>query len=293
MNMDGLQPNDALPKRIWGYLLERFPPVAYAVLVALFAGSAFSLSDSPLPASTAAAAATVVLLVFFHLRVMDEFKDAADDREAYPDRLLSRGVVSLPLLARMAGMAVAVQAVLAWSISPAAFAAWLGCVGFTVLMKVEFGVGRWLNQRLVLYAISHNPIVGLLGFFLLVVAGVDVDLPAVLFLAIVSLGSLAFEIGRKVRLPHEEVPGVASYSSVLGKAGADWALLGIRWVTALLIVALAQAIQPSAHAGWFALALAAGLTALLFRHSRGAKATEGATTLALLSDFVLIWSLAW
>ena len=41
------------------------------------------------------AGAAIVWLVFLHLRIFDEHKDAAQDRQAYPDRLLSRGVVTL------------------------------------------------------------------------------------------------------------------------------------------------------------------------------------------------------
>ena len=32
-------------------------------------------------------------------------------------------------------------------------------------MRVEFGVGKWLNQRPMLYALTHNPITPLLGVF--------------------------------------------------------------------------------------------------------------------------------
>ena len=40
------------------------------------------------------------------------------------------------------------------------------------------------------------------------------------YLLMVSLSSLVFELGRKVRLPEEEIAGVPSYSSTLGRAKA-------------------------------------------------------------------------
>ena len=72
-----------LPARVWAYLLERFPPAAYTVLVGLFTTSAVTLVGR----QTAVApsfdvvlrAGAVVLLVFLHLRLMDEHKDHAAD----------------------------------------------------------------------------------------------------------------------------------------------------------------------------------------------------------------------
>ena len=110
-----------LPARVWAYLLERFPPAAYTVLVGLFTTSAVMLVGR----QTAVApsfdvvlrAGAVVLLVFLHLRLMDEHKDYAADAAAYPDRCLSRGVVTLPLLFRLGVVAVVLEAVLAVSLS--------------------------------------------------------------------------------------------------------------------------------------------------------------------------------
>lgn len=292
MPLERLQSSDALYRRVWGYLLERFPPVAYGLLVALFVSSAFLLAGKSPLEPTAAKAGLVVLLVFFHLRIMDEHKDGADDRLAYPDRLLSRGVVTLPLLARLGLAAIALECALAWWISIEALWAWLACLGFTLLMRIEFGVGRWLNRHLVIYAITHNPIVALLAAFLWVVAGGEWGTQAALYIGVVSLGSLAFEIGRKVRLPDEEIEGVDSYSSVLGKAGADRLLLGIRWVVSLGIGWMAIGLGADWVAA-IAVLVSVALTVGLWGHGRGAKATEGAATVALLMDFILVGLLAW
>ena len=292
MNSERLKSTDSLHSRIWGYLLERFPPAAYTVLVALFSGSTFLLADARVSWATGFTAGLVVLLVFFHLRIMDEHKDGDADRQAYPDRLLTRGVVTLPLLKRLGVIAVVAQALLAWSVSVPAFQAWLACLVFTLLMRVEFGVGHWLNRHLVVYAITHNPIVGLLAVFLWVVAGGTYGLTAGLYVAVVSLGSLAFEVGRKIRLPDEEISSVDSYSSVLGKSRADALLLGIRWLTSVLLFCLAYT-EEAPLIGAAALGLSVVWTILLAGGRRGAKATEGVATGALLLDFILIGSLGW
>jgi len=290
------EPTDPLLRRVWGYLLERFPPVAYTLLVALFTGSAFALAAAvngqPASLGNAGAAGGVTLLVFLHLRLMDEHKDFQSDAVAYPDRLLSRGVVTLPLLARMGLLAVMAQCALAFVVSQAAGLAWLLCVGFTVLMRIEFGVGAWLNRHLLLYAVSHNPIVGLLAYFLWTAAGGSPCIEMGLYIAIVSVGSLAFEIGRKVRLETEEIPGVESYSTVLGKQGADSLLVGLRLLTGLGLLVLAN-MQGDLWLGGVALGFQCVGAAYLKVKPRKAKVTEGVATLLLLMDFVLIWVLVW
>jgi len=285
-----------MPTRLWAYLLERFPPVAYTILVTLFAGSAFALvgifSDVLIPWSVQARAALVVLLVFFHLRIMDEHKDEEGDRAAYPERLLTRGVVTLPLLARCGFVAVVLQAVLAASISLEAAVAWAAAVIFTLMMKVEFGVGSWLGRHLVVYAVTHNPIVALLAVFLWAVTGAEWDHSYGLYVVAMSLGSLAFEIGRKIRLPDEEIDGVESYSSALGRSRADWLLISTRWLTAVCVMLLAMQFENFIIAGLSVLLAVVVHVALLWP-ARKAKAVEGVATVALLCDFLLVWGLVW
>lgn len=281
--------------RIWAYLLERFPPVAYSLLVGLFSASAVALAARQTSTTAgldlALRAGVVVLLVFLHLRLMDEHKDHEADALAYPERCLSRGVVTLPLLFKLGVVVVMLEAALALTLPGTAALAWLVCLGFTILMRFEFGVGEWLNRHLLVYAITHNPVVALLAFFLWTVAGGAHDLLMWLYIGIVSVGSLAFEIGRKIRLPGEEVPGVESYSSVLGKRRADLLLVSLRLLVGLLLLWLSLAIGQGV-VGAIALGAQVFLSGALLYAPRRAKVTEGLATIGLLLDFVFIWVIA-
>ena len=296
MSRPEITSSDSVLFRLWGYLLERFPPVAYTVLVALFSGSAFALIETVTAVNVSLLdsfiASLVVLLVFFHLRIMDEHKDEAGDRAAYPDRLLTRGVVTLPLLAKAGVLAVLIEAVLSVILSQAAFVAWSCALIFTLLMKVEFGIGRWLNAHMVMYALTHNPIVALLAIFLWSVSGAPWVWEYGLYALVVSLGSLAFEVGRKIRLPEEEIDGVESYSSVLGRERADHFLIAIRWLTGLLLAGLAIRLGNVPVAS-ISILLSVLTHVLLVRHTLRAKGVEGVGTVMLLLDFLLIWSLGW
>jgi hypothetical protein len=294
-----LTADSPLHLRIAGYLGERFPPVVYTILVVLFFGSAV-LNTAALTGAEitgrALLGAPVVWLVFFHLRVFDEHKDHVLDAVAHPERLLSRGVVTLPLLARLAGIAILAEATLSVLIGPYAVAAWAAALVFSVLMRLEFGVGEWLSSRILLYAVTHNPIVGLLalvGFFSL---GVAFEPRFLWYGAAASVASLAFELGRKIRLPEEEVPGVDSYSSVhgRGRAGAILSVVilvgaGLGGVALLTLAPGSQRLAISV-----ALLVVGALVGIVeARPGRPAKQVELGSSVFLLISLLAMGVAAW
>ena len=283
-------PDRALVVRLWAYLGERFPLGPYGILVALFFGSATAVSRALADGAGMIdwRGAVVMLLVFFHLRVFDEHKDAAIDAQAHPERLLSRGVVTLPLLARVGFVAIGVEVILAALIGPAALSWWLLAFLFTLAMRAEFGVGAWLNQHFIVYAISHNPVVGLLAGFAWATTEAPFHPVYWVYVALVSVGSLAFEVGRKTRLPDQEVEGVPSYSSVLGRGGAGLFLASLSLLTGAATVGLCHTLG----AEWYAYALAAlavvaGAGPAVAR--KGEKAVEGGASFLLLGALGAAW----
>lgn len=274
--------------RVWAYLLERFPPVPYTLLVVLFYGSAAAVARAlGAGGQTPWAGAAVVLLVFFHLRVFDEHKDAEADAQAYPERLLTQGVVTLPLLSSLAAGAIFIEAALSAWIGPRALVAWGVTFGFTLAMKAEFGIGRWLQPRMVLYAVTHNPVTGLLAVFAWACTGAPWSPRYWLYLGFASVGSLAFEVGRKVRLPGEEVPGVPSYTTVLGRERALGLLAGCYGVAGLCVLGLVGT-APAALAAALVPAVVA-LLLLLPPSSAPAKRVEAGASLYLLGSFGVLW----
>ena len=107
--------NSSFLRRYGAYSKERFPLPG----VGLYAGTLFAVCHCfprALGVSGGASAAeallgfVVLVLVFFHLRVLDEHKDYDKDCVVYPDRLLSRGVVTLAGLRRLMAVAIVVEA---------------------------------------------------------------------------------------------------------------------------------------------------------------------------------------
>ncbi len=209
-----------MPRRLSAWMDERFPPVTYTALVAVFGMAGLSVGWATGGENWGLAALPVVWLFFLHLRVLDEHKDFANDVIAYPDRVLSRGVVTLSLLARVGAAAVVVQLLLSISLGIPASLAFAGSLLFSFAMFVEFGVGRWLSKHLVLYALTHNPVMVGLAVLVIVATGSPLSAVHAGFIAFSCVAMLGFEFGRKIRLPEEEHPGVPSYTSELGQGRA-------------------------------------------------------------------------
>jgi 4-hydroxybenzoate polyprenyltransferase len=285
-------------QRWWIYQRERFPLAAHGPLIAAFSASAVSYSallrgDVRPAAASYLIAFAVSLGSFLLLRIADEFKDADEDARFRPYRPVPRGLVSLRELA-VVGIAVALlQLALAvrigWSLAGLLGITWL----YFGLMSKEFFARAWLKARPVAYLFSHMLIMPLIDWFATgcdwVRAGGAMPRGLFWFLAASFCNGVVIELGRKIRAPEQEEPGVETYSFLWGRRAAVGAWLTAQAAT--LACALAAA-RPIGAAGLVAAVLGAGwlgalaLGASFVRSGRGrlAKRLElasGAWTLAL------------
>ena len=220
-------------ERLWIYQRERFPLHAFGLLAFMlgYAAVAFSslLRGAAAPrAGIVLAAAASALFVFVQMRVLDEFKDHEDDTQYRPYRPVPRGLVTLRELLWVlviAGigqiaLALAVDARLLWPLA----AVW----GYMALMTAEFFVPQWLRARPFAYIVTHNPVGLLISIYLTAFEWLPSGAaphPAIALLAVTSLfDTTLLEIGRKIRAPQDEEPGVVTYSAAWGRnlAVAAW-----------------------------------------------------------------------
>lgn len=272
---------------------ERFPPVTYTALVVVFGVAGLSIGWVTGGIHWGVAALPVVWLFFLHLRVLDEHKDFADDVVTYPDRVLSRGVVTLPLLARVGFAAVLVQLLLSIWLGVPALMAFLGSLLFSLAMFVEFGVGKWLSKHLVLYALTHNPVMIGLAILVIVATGAPLSGAHAGFIAFSCVAMLGFEFGRKIRLPDEEHDGVPSYTSELGQGRARALLTVTHLGSAAALVWLLWSLSvPTGMIAVAALAVTVpGLATSVGRQS--AKRVEFGASLVLLVGLLTLTVMAW
>jgi 4-hydroxybenzoate polyprenyltransferase len=258
---------------------ERFPLSAHLPLIALFFASATQAAIATNGGSGRIQwiAFAVLALAFFHLRIFDEIKDHEEDRVAHPERLLSRGVIRLNELRVAGAVAVVMEALLAATLGAAALGAWAVAFGFSVLMRFEFGAGRFLRGRPVLYAISHNPVIALLAAFCAVAATPALHPNFGWYLATVSAAAFVYELGRKS----------ARYEESAGRYGFAVLWLGAQLAAAVFLAMLllhlpvGTRVPPSACAALGPLVVAASISRR--RNAAGASflmATLGIAALA-------------
>ncbi|CAN5336421.1 UbiA family prenyltransferase [soil metagenome] len=224
----------SLLNRLYTYTNERFPLAQYGVITALFALSGLSLSSAlstghaHFTLAQYAVAAITTFILFYQLRVADEFKDHIDDCRYAPERPVPRGLVSLRELGSSALLLGLIQFALASTLKPALwpylFAIWI----YFALMSKEFFIGPWLRKHPILYMLSHMFILVFSDLFITAVDFVGSNqgfAPLLLFFLTGSFfNGMVIEFGRKIKAPECEREGIESYSRALGLEPAVVAL---------------------------------------------------------------------
>jgi 4-hydroxybenzoate polyprenyltransferase len=218
---------------LWIYQKERFPLAKTGPLLAVFSAASIcvsaELAGRPLPGWGAFVAGFIVaMMLFFQMRVCDEYKDLEDDQRYRPDRPIPRGLVSLRTIIGLGVASLPVTAFAAWLWHPPVL--WLLAVVWIWLraMTAEFGVPLGLKARPVLYLVSHMAIMPLIDLLLTGMEWVPGGEPALalsMFLVLSFVNGCVLEIGRKLWSPENEIVGVDTYSGLWGphKAAMIWA----------------------------------------------------------------------
>lgn len=231
-------------KRWLQYQKERFPLAAHGPLVLVLSLSALAVSAllrgrTELPdIATIAGAFFSAISLFFMLRIADEFKDREEDLRYRPHLPVPRGLITLRGLWVAAVICAFGQIAVALWIEPNVlillFAVWL----YMALMAKEFFVVDWLKSRLLIYMLSHMPVIPLIVFYVSAFDWAANDLPPPIELSwlmgVSYFIGIVLEIGRKLRAPNQEVTGVVTYSAAWGIHSAS-----LTWLVALCLASLA------------------------------------------------------
>jgi 4-hydroxybenzoate polyprenyltransferase len=214
--------------RWWIYQKERFPVFAHGPLIAAFSACAVAFSSmlrgAPPPEwQSYLTAFGVCLLMFFQLRIADEFKDRDEDARWRPYRPVPRGLVKLSELRVVFIIAALLQIVLVLAHDVRLLLVLAVAWTYFTLMSVEFFCRDWLKARPVVYLLTHMGIMPLVDFFGTACEWLPrgASAPSGLgwFLAASFFNGIVIEIGRKLRQPPDEEEGVETYSALWGKSG--------------------------------------------------------------------------
>lgn len=304
MAADGLAPlTQNLAHRLAVYTRERFPPLEYGVGAAVFFLAAYltagALVRHPPDGSVILVGLVTVLLIFFHLRLMDEVKDARHDALHYPKRPVPRGVITLHEIRLLIAVCIAIELGLNAALSTSALAAYLVVAAFTLLMYREFFMGTRLRANFLAYTLIHMPSLPLLAIYAYVLAdrprgGIEIDPTFALFLVATYAIGLALEIARKVHPPDDEPDGVYTYTKHLGTKRASALLIALVAIVTGCSLGLGSALGWGPSFGVPSVVLsvvaAAGLRSFALAPSRnGARLVEKVfVPAAVLGPYVLV-----
>lgn len=286
-------------RRWWIYQRERFPIFANGVLIAAFSFCAVAFSfmlrgGEGSPGWRSVVVAFVTCFIFFaQLRIADEFKDAEEDARFRPYRPVPRGLVTLRQLGGVFAIGALVQLSLALWLEPRLLVVLVPAWVYLAAMSKEFFVRRWLIARPLLYMVTHMMIMPIVDLYATstdwLVAG-EARPPEGLgwFLLASFFNGMVIEIGRKIRSPADEEPGVPTYSALWGRRVAVlswWLVLGLTLTCAALAAWRIDWLTPMLLllGGLLAAAVAIGLAFL-----RRPVAGRG----KWLTHFSGIWTLA-
>jgi 4-hydroxybenzoate polyprenyltransferase len=262
--------------RWWTYQRERFPVVAHGLLIAAFSSSAVCFSallrgqTGPPPLLTFAVAFGTAFLFFLQLRIADEFKDAEEDARYRPYRPVPRGLIRLGELAGLGIIAACIQLALGLLLAPSLILLLACAWAYLALMSKEFFAGEWLKNHPIVYMISHMVIIPIVDFY---ATACDwwptIGKPPTglaWFVAASYFNGIVIEVGRKIRSPADEEPGVNTYSALWGSRIAILVWLGALGATAACAVLAADRVGflVPAIVILTVLLLAAGLTTWRF-----------------------------
>lgn len=214
-------------KKYYLYTKERFPIPA----TLLYASAMFYLSyffpnaltgHGPVAVVDSLLGCLVIFMVLFEIRILDEHKDYKYDVIAYPERLLSRGVITLQELRRVLWVLLALQLVTSLYLGIVPFLVWVLIQIYSLLMFREFFAPEFLKERIGLYLLSHQlsvPVVFLFGISMRIGRGDLSSIDPVAASAFLFGGMMAtinFEIARKTWSPDREHEQADSYTRVWG-----------------------------------------------------------------------------
>jgi len=255
-----------MTNRWWIYQKERFPIFAHGPMVIVFCLAVILFSglqqDDALPGIARIAGAVIsTLILFFQLRVADEFKDFAIDSKYRPHRAVPRGLVSLHELARLAFAGAAIQFLIALSIDIGLIPLLIVVWAYIGLMTKEFFVPEWLIRNPSVYLVSHMLVMPLIAFYVSTFDWLCESrvIPAGLgWLLLLSFCcGLVLELGRKIKVPASERTGVETYSGLWGSNIAV-----ILW-TAAVAASVFTYVNAASYISGSALFLSLGATVLV------------------------------
>jgi olefin beta-lactone synthetase len=215
-----------LTTRLFAYTKERFPlfPIGlfvflltagYAHFFAVWYETNFSWQEPKLWLTM-----FTVFLFMLQLRMADEIKDFAKDSKAFPERILSQGIIPLSLIRKILYSTILLELILSLLMGKSHAIYMLVLQVWAFLMAKEFFCKEFLDRQVTLSLILHQLILPPLAIYsaLPFITLDDLVLNAALIKGLIYLSLIytIYELARKTWSPDRENENADSYTRFWG-----------------------------------------------------------------------------
>lgn len=235
----------------WNYYFKiRFPVLLHGIVIFAFSFSAISYTllcngeKNFIPINKFLAGFAIAFTLFLLLRILDEFKDADDDKKFRPHLPVPSGIISLKELTLLGVMIVLFQLIVHTIFFPKMLVLYVIVMAYLFLMTKEFFIANWLRKNPFWYVTSHMMIIPLVDVYTSGLywfeSGTKAPMALVYFFAVSYFNGIVLEIGRKIKSPQDEALGVDTYTAMLGTGKAILLWIAILTITFVLSVVAAR-----------------------------------------------------
>jgi len=188
------------------YLKERFPlsfhlPIILLFYLAIYLFASLHSTNIIFSIRTLLGFLTV-FLIFFHLRLFDDLKDYYKDRSRFPDRLLSKEVITVNQIKYASLIVIGLEITFSSLMGFQTFLLYLGTLSYSILMYFEFFIKDKLKKNILVYNFSHQFLIILIGLYIYTVYHSTIEAINILYLAFLInmfLIFAMFEFIRKIK----------------------------------------------------------------------------------------------
>ncbi|MCX7758783.1 MAG: UbiA family prenyltransferase [bacterium] len=195
------------------FIKERFPIREHLPFILIFFFScylfAFKTTElAPKINFNTFSSLITTILIFFHLRLLDEIKDIERDKIIHPNRPLAKGLIKISEAKIMITSVILIEIILNISSGISTLIALSSVIFFSFLMYKEFFVKTWLRKHPIIYAFSHAIIMPIICIYIYYsnLNNIDIPIPEkyMVFSMFNWVVSNIFEFSRKMLLKNEE-----------------------------------------------------------------------------------------
>ncbi|MBN2893311.1 MAG: hypothetical protein JXL97_15675 [Bacteroidales bacterium] len=235
-----------LLSKLYKYQKERFPLqiLIFTTISSVLASATVTNSKSDIKEIILVFLSAIFFL--FHVRVIDESRDAEYDKKFYPDRPVQTGFISIRELFFADFLGLAFFLIVAVIYGNASFILALAMLLFTTLAWKDFFLQKFFLNKPMLYHIINSPQMIMLQLFIFAIFTDSFSMTKSMWLlaGLAYINIFVLEVIRKIKRPDKSGKAGDVYTKSLGFKGALIFTLFLTIISGILFVLLLNELNP-------------------------------------------------